>query len=216
MSGALTNAVFFVTFNPRPEPTSPSMSPMLTPTMPEQDPLNPPPVGSDQYPPTTLLRIYGPSSGALISRDEELRILHVLSEVYGLGPRVYGTFLNGRIEQFFPSRALTSVELREPKVSRGIARRMRELHTVDLKMLGYPEGRDCVPTVWRCLEEWAALAEEVLTALEPLGGTWESWVEKFGLHRLQAEVAAYRSWIEKHPGKGKGVVFARELLILAT
>jgi len=181
------------------------MSPLLTPTMPPSDPSRPPPLALDQYPPTLLLRIYGPSSGALISRTEELRILHVLSTQYGLGPQVYGTFMNGRVEQFFPSRALTATEMRDPIISRGIARRMRELHSVDLRSLGYESAE---PMVWRCLREWSSLAEEVLAALESAGGKWEVWAEKFGLHRVRQEMETYRSWVQGEAGKG--VVFARE------
>jgi choline kinase len=101
VSGALTNAVFFVTHSAAPLPT-------------------------------VLLRIYGPSSGSLISRRAELHILHTLSSSYGIGPSVLGTFANGRVEQYFDSRALMKEELRDPRKSRWIARRMKELHTVPL------------------------------------------------------------------------------------
>jgi choline kinase len=204
VSGALTNAVFFLSFNPNTVPTSPQMSPMLTPTMPPSDPPY-----SGEIPPTLLLRIYGPSSDALISRTEELRILHVLSTQYGLGPNVYGTFTNGRIEQFFPSRALNADELRQPLISKGIARRMRELHSVDLRALGYEHGKDEQPVVWKCLADWSTIAEEVLSTLATAGGRWEVWTEKFGLHKIRDEVDIYRRWVEAQ-GNAKNVVFARE------
>lgn len=202
VSGALTNAVFFVSFNPAPTPTSPSMSPLLTPTMPPVDPDHPTPFQPGQFPPTLLLRIYGPSSDALISRSEELRVLTVLSSQYGLGPKIYGTFENGRVEEFFPSRALHPEELRDPKISRGIARRMRELHSVDLRVLGYERPP---ATVWTCLESWVYLAEAVVAAVGALGGKWEAWAEQFGLHRIRREIKAYRDFV----GDSE-VVFARE------
>ncbi|BEI79927.1 hypothetical protein CcaverHIS002_0104560 [Cutaneotrichosporon cavernicola] len=208
VSGALTNAVFFVSFNPNPEPTSPSMSPMLTPTMPPSDPENPPDMAEGDYPQTLLLRVYGVSTDQLISRDEELRILHVLSETYGLGPRMYGTFANGRVEQFFPSRALVPAELREPLIARGIARRMRELHSADLHLLGYNEGRETEPQVWKCVNDWIEPAQEILSVLEGIGGKWEVWVAQFGLHKLREELDAYRQWVTAQPDKGKGVVFS--------
>lgn len=210
VSGALTNAVFFVSFNPAPNPTSPSESPLLTPTIPPSDPSHPPPLTPDQYPHTLLFRVYGPSSEALISRSEELRILHVLSTQYGIGPRVFGTFTNGRVEEFFPSRALTAQELRDPSISRGIARRMRELHSVDLRRLGYEQGRATEPALWICLKEWSEAAEDVITSLTALGGTLEAWVERFSLHRIREEVTIYRNFVESQSGKGSGVVFARE------
>ncbi|TYJ58017.1 hypothetical protein B9479_001376 [Cryptococcus floricola] len=208
VSGALTNAVFFVSFNPAPNPTSPSESPLLTPTIPPSDPTHPPPLTPEQYPQTLLFRVYGPSSDALISRSEELRILHVLNSQYGIGPKVYGTFTNGRVEQFFPSRALTAEELREPAISRGIARRLRELHSVDLRLLGYEQGKDTEPAVWTCLREWSEAAEEVLTQLEGLGSKWENWVQRFSLHKIRDEVRIYRQYVEANAGKGKEAVFA--------
>ncbi|KIR59275.1 choline kinase [Cryptococcus bacillisporus CA1873] len=208
VSGAMTNAVFFVSFNPAPNPTSPSESPLLTPTIPPSDPSHPPPLTPDQYPHTLLFRVYGPSSDALISRSEELRILHVLSTQYGIGPRIFGTFTNGRVEEFFPSRALTAQELRDPIISRGIARRMRELHSVDLRLLGYEQGRATEPALWICLKEWSEAAEDVISSLTSLGGTLEAWVERLSLHRIQEEISIYRNFVESQTGKGNGVVFA--------
>ncbi|WRT70089.1 uncharacterized protein IL334_007083 [Kwoniella shivajii] len=208
VSGALTNAVFFVSFNPAPDPTSPSESPLLTPTMPASDPSHPPPITPDQYPPTLLFRVYGVSSDALISRDEELRILYVLSTEYHIGPKIYGTFQNGRVEQFFPSRALTAVELREPHISHGIARRMRELHSVDLRLIGFEQGRETEPMVWKCIREWSQAAEEVLGTLSALGGKWETWVETFGHHKIKKEVESYKRWVDNEQGAGRGAVFA--------
>lgn len=89
--------------------------------------------------PTLLLRIYGPSSGSLISRRNELHILHTLSSEYQIGPRVLGTFANGRVEEYFHSRALVKEEMRDPRISRWIGRRMRELHSVDLDRMIRPE-----------------------------------------------------------------------------
>lgn len=89
--------------------------------------------------PTMLLRIYGPSSGSLISRKTELHILHTLSTDYAIGPRVLGTFSNGRVEQYFHSRALTKEEMRDGRISRWIGRRMRELHRVELETMVVPD-----------------------------------------------------------------------------
>lgn len=103
VAGSLTNAVFFVSY-----PSIPSLK-------------------------TLLLRIYGPSSSNLISRPRELHTLHVLSSRYGIGPRVYGTFENGRVEEYFDSLALTAAQLRDPTISSWIGARMSELHCVDIE-----------------------------------------------------------------------------------
>ncbi|GAA6000573.1 hypothetical protein JCM10207_004557 [Rhodosporidiobolus poonsookiae] len=88
--------------------------------------------------PTILLRVYGPQSGSLISRRNELHILHTLSSKYNIGAHVLGTFANGRVEEYFHSRALTKEEMREPRLSRWIGRRMRELHGVELEQMVLP------------------------------------------------------------------------------
>lgn len=110
VAGSLTNAVFFVSYIGMPSAK------------------------------TVLLRIYGPSSSELISRPRELHTLHVLSSIYRIGPRVYGTFENGRLEEFFESSALTASELRDPTLSAWIGARMAELHCVDIDAIEGDSG----------------------------------------------------------------------------
>lgn len=166
VSGALTNAVFFISIPATPveiTPGVPESEPVLeratplsfanglvrastpTPTSISQD-TNQSASGSESSDsivmlieaPTTLLRVYGPSSGALISRKTELHILHTLSSEYAIGPKVLGTFSNGRVEEYFHSRALKKEEMRDPRISRWIGRRMRELHRVELGIMIVP------------------------------------------------------------------------------
>lgn len=162
VSGSLTNAVFFVSipaanFDVVPESSSSSTTPSTPSTMFSQLHLEegtglersstpkPKTNGSSEAQstltveaPTLLLRIYGPASGSLISRKTELHILHTLSADYGIGPKVFGTFSNGRVEQFFVSRALHKEEMRDARISRWIGRRMRELHRVELEKMEVP------------------------------------------------------------------------------
>ena len=131
VAGSLTNAIFFVS----------SRAPEHTRTK------------------TFLLRVYGPSSGNLISRSDELRMLHILSSRYRIGPRIYGTFSNGRLEEYFDSDALTPEEMRDPTVSAWTARRMAEMHRVDVESV--------VGSEWRIaaeenVEKWFQPAKEVL------------------------------------------------------
>ncbi|THH32356.1 hypothetical protein EUX98_g1873 [Antrodiella citrinella] len=119
--------------------------------------------------PTLLLRIYGPSSGALISRPRELHTLHVLSSQYHIGPRVYGTFENGRIEEYFDSSALTANEMRDPKISSFIGARMAELHQVDIASVGDPslvgpngEVKESQLGARKNVEAWMTPARQVL------------------------------------------------------
>lgn len=204
VSGALTNAVFFCSYNATEHAIEPTMSPMLTPKIPGIESLSSS-MHADSIPPTLLVRVYGPSTGTLIARDEELRILHTLSTDYGLGPRIEGTFANGRVEQFFPSHALHPNDLRDPATSQNIARRMRELHSVDVDALGFEDRGE--PTVWQRIPEWYNLALEASKKLEDTE-EGRKWLKKFDLKRLKSEYEHYIKFVDTQE-IGKGRVFCR-------
>ncbi len=173
VSGALTNAVFFVSC-----PSIPHI-------------------------PVLLLRIYGPSSGSLISRPRELHTLHVLSSQYHIGPRVYGTFENGRIEEYFESTALIAAEMRDSKISSWIGARMAELHQVDIAAVALQES----PTspspspiegeVWEAgvkknVKSWLVAAREVLA----LPSVPEDLRGQLDLEIFERDWDQYISWLE--------------------
>ncbi|KAJ9474289.1 Choline kinase [Pseudozyma hubeiensis] len=131
ISGAFTNAVFFASYQ-----------------IPESARSNVPP------PPTVLLRVYGASSEALLSRRAELLILHTLSSLYEIGPHILGTFANGRVEEFYDCDPIQKEGMRDfgdreaymlpggSLVVKGregrahwVARRMNELHSVPLEVM---------------------------------------------------------------------------------
>lgn len=112
-----------------------------------------------------LLRIYGASSCSLISRPRELHILHVLSSRYHFGPKVFGTFTNGRIEEYFDSEPLSPSEMRDETTSRFIAYRMAELHQVDIKMIEEDSVWDL--GVRRNIRAWITPARETLLRAPP-------------------------------------------------
>lgn len=138
VSGSLTNAVFFVSY-----PSIPFIK-------------------------TLLLRIYGPSSSNLISRPRELHTLHILSSQYRIGPRVYGTFENGRMEEYFDSVAISASDMRNPKYSRWIGARMAELHCVDVEAIEGTtpvtrgENRGWEIAARKNVRSWLAPARQVL------------------------------------------------------
>lgn len=127
LSGALTNAVYVVT----PVADSPVFKDTKTPAK-------------------LLLRIYGPQVENLIDRETELGVLQRLARKK-IGPRLLGTFKNGRFEQFFNANPLTPDDLRNPDVSKQIAKRTRELHDgIDL----LPHEREAGPTIFQNWESW--------------------------------------------------------------
>ncbi|GJE87742.1 kinase-like protein [Phanerochaete sordida] len=186
VSGSLTNAVYFVS----------------CPSIPHTSIL--------------LLRIYGPSSGNLISRPRELHILHALSSRYHIGPRVYGTFENGRVEEYFDSSALTAADLRNGQISGWIGARMAELHQVDINAVELHETPSCSHPpdahpprqlgVEKNVKSWLPLAREVLS----LPAVSDEIRQTLALDQFEHEWTRYMAWLQEWEGKhGKSpVVFA--------
>ncbi|KAK4192519.1 kinase-like domain-containing protein [Podospora australis] len=141
LSGALTNAVYVV--SPPPESVLP-------------------PQEGKKSPEKVLLRIYGPQVEHLIDRENELSVLRRLARKK-IGPRLLGTFMNGRFEQYLNAAALTSQSMREPDISRHIAKRMRELHD-GVELLD--EEKDQGPGVWRNWDKWLTQVEKTVLFLD--------------------------------------------------
>jgi len=165
VSGSLTNAIFFVSF----------------PSIP--------------YIRTLLLRIYGASSGNLISRPRELQTLHILSSQYHIGPKVYGTFENGRFEEYFNSAALTAADLRDNQISRWIGARMAEFHQVDIREVeGSAFHEDGVK---KSVKSWLAPAKGVL-ALPIVKASVRA---NLNLEGIPAEWDKYMKWLKAYESK---------------
>ncbi|KAK3996894.1 putative choline kinase [Cladorrhinum sp. PSN332] len=141
LSGALTNAVYVV--SPPPESVLP-------------------PQEGKKQPEKVLLRIYGPQVEHLIDRDNELSVLRRLARKK-IGPRLLGTFLNGRFEQYLNAAALTSASMREPDTSKQIAKRMRELHD-GVELLD--EEKDQGPGVFKNWDKWLTQVEKTVLFLD--------------------------------------------------
>ncbi|KAF8536628.1 kinase-like domain-containing protein [Trichophaea hybrida] len=137
--------------------------------------------------PKLLLRIYGPQVSHLIDRETELYILRRLAR-QKIGPRLLGTFLNGRFEEFFTSKTLTKDDIRVPETSRHIAKRLKELHEgIDLEDAERTRG----PIVWKNWEKWIPRCTSVISRLPPnnrkvCGTSWEIFL---------SAVSRYRSWL---------------------
>ncbi|KDQ20652.1 hypothetical protein BOTBODRAFT_61755 [Botryobasidium botryosum FD-172 SS1] len=183
--GSLTNAVLFASYDA------------------------PPSLPLSYIPATVLIRIYGPSSSTLINRAQELRTLHVLSSTYGFGPRVFGTFGNGRVEEYFYSQALTVNEMRNPTVSRWIGKNMRDLHSVDIRTVigedgDYAHGEIAVS---KSMREWIEPAREVLRVLQKrlaqlkssdpdAKHPWADVISSLDFERFLQEWELYWDWVQ--------------------
>lgn len=164
----------------------------------------------------------------LIDRDIELQILRRLAKK-NIGPRLLGTFINGRFEEFFYARTLTPQDLRNPDISKQIAKRMRELHD-GIELL--PEERESGPTVWKNWDKWVERTAQVVswTDKQILSGAkisrktqLNAWRER-GLicgvewPRFHQAVETYRAWLIERLGGvesiKKQMVFAHNDVII--
>lgn len=158
----------------------------------------------------------------LIDRESELQILRRLARKK-IGPRMLGTFTNGRFEEFFHARTLTAKDLRIPETSRHIAKRMRELHD-GIELLD--KERDDGPFLWLNWDKWKDRCEEVITYLDQQilasqksssSSRAEDW-KKHGLicgvewSVFRSAVRQYRDWLYEQYGGPAGL---RQRLVFA-
>ncbi|CBN79735.1 choline/ethanolamine kinase [Ectocarpus siliculosus] len=100
---------------------------------------------------TVLLRSYGKGTEMFFSREAELRAFKLLAE-RGFGPDLLATLGDGRVEQFLEGRSLGAMDMRKPAISTLIARRMSELHALDIDV------GSRTPVIFGALESFHAKA----------------------------------------------------------
>ncbi|OTB04662.1 hypothetical protein M426DRAFT_320528 [Hypoxylon sp. CI-4A] len=201
LSGALTNAVYVVS--------------------PPED-LATRGEGNKKPSPKLLLRVYGPQADHIIDRENELSVLKRLARKK-IGPRLLGTFTNGRFEQYLNAVTLTAADIRDPDTSKQIAKRMRELHD-GIELLD--RERDGGPMVLKNWDTWFERVSRVATYLDqkilsgdagPLRGPADAWkirglvcgVEWSTFTKI---VNKYRQFLNEHYG---GPSIIRDHLVFA-
>uniref|UniRef100_A0A3P9N1P7 Ethanolamine kinase n=1 Tax=Poecilia reticulata TaxID=8081 RepID=A0A3P9N1P7_POERE len=78
-------------------------------------------------PRSVLLRLYG----AILQGAEAMVLESVMFAILAereLGPKLYGIFPQGRLEQYVPSRKLDTCELSDPSISAEVAQKMARFH----------------------------------------------------------------------------------------
>lgn len=139
-----------------------------------------------------------------------------------IGPRVLGTFLNGRFEQYFEARTLTPKDLRIPETAKQIAKRMRELHDgVDL----LEAEREGGPMVFKNWEKWVDRCGQVMNWLDKelqspqneVKAASEPWRRRGFVcgvpwEKFRAAVDNYRAWLVESCG---GIEEIKQKLVFA-
>ncbi|XP_017694326.1 PREDICTED: choline/ethanolamine kinase-like [Lepidothrix coronata] len=105
-----------------------------------------------------------------------------------LGPRLYGVFPQGRLEQYIPSRRLRTEDLRDPGVSGEIAVKMSRFHGMVMPFNKEPK--------------WLfGTMEKYLKQISELSFTEKAQLEKFNLlkgYNLEEEMRSLRFALASH------------------
>ncbi|CAO3616033.1 unnamed protein product [Cunninghamella blakesleeana] len=105
---------------------------------------------------TFVLRVYGVGCEVLLDRQKELEWLARLTPLK-VGARLLGTFNNGRLEEYLPSKTLTNDCLHETNTSLQIAKLLARLHSI---VQFYPppplslSSSSSTLEVWSCIYKW--------------------------------------------------------------
>ena len=183
ISGAMTNAVYVIS-----PPRESELVPVTTGT---ERP------ASKKTPKKILLRVYGPNVEQLIDRETELKVLRRLAKKK-IGPRLLGTFTNGRFEEYFNALPLNFEEMRDPETSRQIAKRMRELHD-GIELL--ESERESGPGVWRNWDKWLDNVSDRVLRLDKAaklgsGASRKPWMANGFVCGI--EWAKFKDLVDKH------------------
>lgn len=123
---------------------------------------------------------------------------------------MYGTFGNGRVEEYFESDTLTASDLRDKHISRWIGARMAELHCVDIEAieetspLTRGEGKGWEIGAKKNVKAWLAPAKEVLA----LASVSEASQRDLDLDVFFKQWEKYMLWLkefERSEGRSKRV-----------
>ncbi|XP_055350516.1 ethanolamine kinase 1-like isoform X2 [Paramacrobiotus metropolitanus] len=107
----------------------------------------------------TVFRIYNGDLTDMFDRKEELQRLIFLHE-HGLYQKIYGVFRNGICYRYQNGRSLTAEELRDPSMSKLIARKLALLHTTSLLKEECRSAKDdVIATVVKNLESLPEIYE---------------------------------------------------------
>ncbi|XP_069989201.1 choline/ethanolamine kinase [Penaeus vannamei] len=149
-----------------------------------------PPQGPE--PSEVLLRIYGQVHGedGLESVLAESVIFALLSE-RRLGPRLYGVFPGGRLEQYIPARSLFTSELADPNLSAIISTKMARVHALNVPISKEPSW------IWNTMDKWLKSSQDFLNNRSLSDREDAQKIAKLQLFNFQKEMEFLRKVVGK-------------------
>ncbi|XP_061166717.1 choline/ethanolamine kinase-like [Saccostrea echinata] len=127
----------------------------------------------ESEPSQVLMRIYGEIAQR---NDYMLRnsVIFALFSEKKKGPKLYGMYPEGRIEEYIPSRSLKRIELHDTKLSQHIAKKLAFFHTLEMPLTKQPNF------LRKQMNEWLSEVEKILESAStknpcPLVGRLQSF-----------------------------------------
>ncbi|CAI5786708.1 Uncharacterized protein PODLI_1B009612 [Podarcis lilfordi] len=145
-------------------------------------------VTAEDEPRQVLLRIYGVILQGVDSLVLESVMFAILAERM-LGPRLYGIFPQGRLEEYIPSRRLTTEDLPDPSISGEIAMKMAHFHEMVMPFNKQPKWM--FGTMEKYLRQISDLTFPQEAQLQKLN--------KLKAYNLEAEMRSLRELLESTP-----------------
>lgn len=104
-----------------------------------------------------LIRVYGNKTDLLIDRKAETRNIQLLQR-HGFAPSLYGVFQNGLAYEYVPGVTLTAESVVSASVWPLVARRMAEMHRLDIRWSGCKDAPE--PVLWTKTTQFLQLVPE--------------------------------------------------------
>ena len=100
-------------------------------------------------PSSILLRLFGESSSCDAQQYRLLTetVVYTMLAERNLGPKLFGVFPGGRLEEFIAGHPLTTIEMRSPELSAHVARNVALVHSLDVPVTKEPSW---LPNTLRC------------------------------------------------------------------
>ncbi|PVD33789.1 hypothetical protein C0Q70_05050 [Pomacea canaliculata] len=92
----------------------------------------------DQEPDQVLLRIYGHITTSNMDVLVHNSVVFALLSEKRLGPKPYGMFFDGRIEEFIMAKPLTHTDLSRPEIMQMVAEKLAAFHSLDMPLCKEP------------------------------------------------------------------------------
>ncbi|XP_015276150.1 PREDICTED: choline/ethanolamine kinase [Gekko japonicus] len=143
---------------------------------------------AENEPRQVLLRVYGAILQGVDSLVLESVMFAILAE-RSLGPRLYGIFPQGRLEEYIPSRRLLTEDLSDPSISGEIATKMARFHAMAMPFNKEPKWM--FGTMERYLKQISELTFPQEAQLRKLN--------KLKAYNLEAEMRSLRALLEATP-----------------